>query len=163
VAVHRDAPFARVNARGRTVADRVDEKQHVAGFEVTFDRALDVVNRRRLAMLDLVLLEVRMLEIGLVRAGDHHGRTVAGPDVLEGHKNVDLSPTELAVVEAELAALHRLVAAGVESNRLARAADVGKILVDEKRTMLGIEIALSADEMPHFLVPGGMVDQPLER
>ena len=50
----------------------------------------------------------------------------------------------------------------MQSDGLSRSAEVGKVLIDEERTVVAVEAVLS-DKVLDLVYPGRMVDQVLER
>src|SRR5690606_3621671 len=138
----------------RSMGDRINEEQRITRFEMTFDGADDAVHGRLLvALLDRDGL--RMPQVGLVAAGDDHGRAVARPDVVEGHEDVDLAAMELAGVVAELRADRPDVSARMEPLRAARAADRAEALVDEGRPAVpgALLRVVGAEQMAGLAVP----------
>src|SRR5690606_4021059 len=78
-------------------------------------------------------------------------------------EHVDLVALETAVVITKRHALGAVVAAGVQRDRFARAADGVKVLVDEKRAVVIIEAFVAADEARHVVDVTRVVDHALKR
>ena len=100
-----------------------------------------------------MFFEIRMREIGLVAAGDHHGGPVAGPDVRQGHQHVDLAALKTPVVKTELGPLAPRVAAGMQTDGFAGTTQVREIFIDKKRPVGGVESPLAAHESFDLLQP----------
>jgi hypothetical protein len=137
------------------VHEAVDEQQRIAALHGHPHCAGKIVHP---VAARVVALE-RVPEVGLVAAGDDHGRPVVGADVGEGHDHVDLTATEDAVGVAVGAPDGALVAAGVDRVVAAGRPDRGDGLIDEQPFDVA---ALLAAVAPHVVDPGGVVDQALE-
>jgi len=161
VTEYDDASLAGIDPFSRAMAKRVDKKERIAGVHVNVAGAFDLVNRCDL-LAHAVFALVGVGEMRFVAGGHNHRVAIARSDVGQRHQDIDLPAMEAAVIVAELCALCAIVAAGMQADRLARSADIGEALIDEKRTVIIIKGVCATNEILDFFDPRRVVDQLLE-
>ena len=130
----------------------VHEEEGITRVELNLYGRFDAVERV-IAAGAFGIVERWMNQVGLVRTGNRHRRSIAIPDVAERQQHVDLPTPELVVVKAELRADAPLVRARLHARGAASGPDVDERFVDEKSVV-------PTHEAPHVADPRRMVDQP---
>jgi len=138
------------------VHQAVDEQQRVAGLQIDWNGALQMVH----AIPARIVAGLGMGEVGLVAAGNDHGRPIARPHVGQRQDEVDLPAAEHAVVVVVCPAQRALVAARMHRVVPARPADGSDALVDEQARDVRF---LLAAVMAQVMDPARVIEQPLER
>ena len=100
-----------------------------------------------------------MREVGLVAAGDDHGRAVAFPNIGQREDDVALPAAKHAMVVVVGPTQRALEAARVNRVVTASAAHRQHTLVDEQSRDIRLLLAAVA---PNIVDPAGVVDQALE-
>jgi hypothetical protein len=127
IPVDRDAALAGIDALGGAVTNRINKQERIAGFEMRFDRAFDMVH---FVFADAGS-DLGMLEVGFVATGNDHRSAIARANVGERHQYIDLTALEPAVMIPELRALYPVMSAGVQTNGLTGSTEVREVFVDE--------------------------------
>lgn len=163
IPINDNAPLAGIDTPGGTVCDGIHKQQGITRLQVYLNGALYIVYGAHFTTFHLMLLGVRVGEIGFVTGRNDHRRTVAGTNIAKSHQNIDLSALETPVMTAKLVSLDTRIAAGVQADSLARPAQVGEVLVNENRAMVLVKGMLSANKVLDLGEPAWVINQTLER
>ena len=115
----------------------IDKHEGIAGFEMNFDGS-----RRKTFLLPMGLGQnLRMLEIGLVAAGNNHRAPITRPHIRQCEKNIDLGATKTPVDHAELVPDDPILTSRVHREKSSSPADRGKTFIDKQSFHIGVFLA----------------------
>ena len=148
------------------MAARVYEHQGIARLHVDLNSPLSAFNRPAATLAPDIFLSPEkrwMNDVGLVRARNDHRAAVSWTNIGECNQHIDLTAHEASIVIPILESFAAIVAPAVERDCFTWTTDVEEVLVDEQRTMIIVERALSTDKPQDIVDVAGMIDELLKR